>query len=212
VIYLSFWGSILAGVAIGWSVNLYNFMDGIDGLAALEAIFVFGVGGYLIWHAGGYAFAMLAWVLVVLILGFLVWNFPPAKIFMGDIGSAFLGCLVVIFALIGEIQYKVPGLLWLMLYGVFVFDATLTLLKRMVSGKKWYLAHRTHAYQRLQDCNWSHARILAHIFVVNVILAALTLYAYIYQEYLLILLCVALVVLSVAYLSVFILVSRNEKN
>jgi Fuc2NAc and GlcNAc transferase len=202
VLHWGWVGSIFAIVAIVWSINLYNFMDGIDGIAAIEAVFVFGIGGYFIWNAGGYGLAMLAWGLVVLIFGFLVWNFPPAKIFMGDVGSAFLGFLVVVFALAGEHWYKVPAILWLMLYGVFAFDATVTLIRRVLAGEKWYTAHRLHAYQRLQLKNWSHKRILLRVIAINVVLAVVTLGAYFWPRYFIILFVVELIMLAIIYLVV----------
>jgi Fuc2NAc and GlcNAc transferase len=195
-------GAIFAVLALVWSTNLYNFMDGIDGIAAIEALFVFGVGGYFIWQAGGHAFANLIWVMAAIIVGFFFWNRPPAKIFMGDVGSALLGFLVILFGLIGEINYKVPLLLWVILYGVFWFDATVTLVRRILHGEKWYQAHRLHAYQRLQLMQWSHAKILKLILAINCTLSVLAIVSYYYPQYALVSFLGSFIIVFIYYLVV----------
>jgi Fuc2NAc and GlcNAc transferase len=197
--YLGWLGSVLAAIAIIWSVNLYNFMDGIDGIAAVEALFVFGIGGFLIWRAGGQELAVLLWGMGTIVAGFLLWNFPPAKIFMGDSGSALLGFLTVIFALMGVIFYKVPIFLWAIIYGVFWFDATVTLIRRIVHREVWYKAHRLHAYQRLQLQGWSHSQILLGVVIINILLSSLTIWADYFPNYLLGALSIALIVLISSY-------------
>lgn len=199
-IHLGIIGSLLTVITIIWSINLYNFMDGIDGIAAVEALFVFGIGGYLLWQVNSHDLASLAWALCVLILGFLTWNFPPAKVFMGDVGSVFLGFLIVIFAMIGEKQHNVPSILWLMLYGIFVFDTSITLIRRFFAGHHWYEAHRLHAYQRLQSKNWGHLKILSGVIIVNSVIALLVLTAYYWPKYLLLLFSLELILLIVVYL------------
>ena len=76
-------GLVLTVLSIAWSINLYNFMDGIDGLAGVEALFVFGIGGFFFWHVGAIPLALLTWTLVATVAGFLVWNWPKASVFMG---------------------------------------------------------------------------------------------------------------------------------
>ncbi len=201
-LHWGWFGFVFAAVAILWSINLYNFMDGIDGIAAVEALFVFGVGGFFVWRAGGYDLALLIWGIAAIVAGFLLWNKPPAKIFMGDVGSALLGFLVMIFAFAGEVWYKVPMLLWVILYGVFWFDATITLIRRVHHKEIWYQAHRSHAYQRLQLRDWSHARILTWIVVINILLAVLAIWANYFPEYLLISLFVVFAVLLTIYIIV----------
>jgi Fuc2NAc and GlcNAc transferase len=163
--------------ALVWSVNLFNFMDGIDGLAGMEACFIFTVGGWWLWQAGAVTYAYLAWSLVATVAGFLVWNWPPARIFMGDGGSGFLGFLVALFAFIGAIERDIPALLWLIVYGVFWFDATVTLLRRILAGESWYTAHRSHAYQRLHQAGWSHGKVLLAISGINLVLTGAALWA-----------------------------------
>lgn len=193
-------GIIFAVIALLWSINLYNFMDGIDGIAAIEALFVFGVGGSFIWQAGGLVLAYIIWAMAAIIVGFLLWNKPPAKVFMGDVGSTLLGFLVVMFALLGEIYYQVPWLLWLILYGVFWFDATITLVRRVGHGDIWYQAHRLHAYQRLQLQHWSHQKILLWVTLVNIILAIFACGAFYWQQYMLLWLVASIILLVIIYM------------
>ncbi len=141
-------GDVLVAVYLVWLLNLYNFMDGIDGIASVEAICV-SLGGVLLYFLSGVG---LEGVRVVLALtaaaaGFLWWNFPPARIFMGDAGSGFLGIVLGIFSL--QAGWAEPALFWawLILLGVFIVDATLTLLRRLLRGERVYEAHRSHAYQ-----------------------------------------------------------------
>ncbi|MFZ5594709.1 MAG: MraY family glycosyltransferase [Pseudomonadota bacterium] len=182
-LHLGWVASVLAVLTIVWSVNLFNFMDGTDGIAGVEAFFVFSVGGLLLWQAGGAALAAPIWALAAAVAGFLVWNWPRAKIFMGDVGSGFLGFLIAVFALAGEAWFGVPALLWVILYGVFWFDATITLLRRIAAGERWYAAHRSHAYQRLHHGGgWSHGRILWGVIALNTVLASLALWANAHRE------------------------------
>lgn len=169
-------------LAIVWSINLFNFMDGTDGLAGMEACFIFAVGGGWLWQAGAQNYAYLAWALVTTVAGFLVWNWPPARVFMGDGGSGFLGFLTATFALVGQSWWDIPILLWLIVYGVFWFDATVTLLRRIWAGERWYTAHRAHAYQRLYQAGWSHRKVLLAISGLNTVLSAAALWAHVYPS------------------------------
>ena len=166
----------LGVLGLVWSTNLYNFMDGLDGIAAVEALFVFGVGGYLFWQEGSNVF-LLAWALVLGVGGFLVWNWPKARVFMGDVGSYCLGFLVALFALIGDQNYHIPITLWVILYGVFWFDATVTVLRRLIKGENISVAHRGHAFQRLYLSGFSAKQVLAGVVVLNSILVGIALFA-----------------------------------
>jgi Fuc2NAc and GlcNAc transferase len=179
---------------------MFNFMDGMDGLAAMEAIFVFGVGGYILWERSQSMMAASALVLAAAVAGFLVWNRPPARIFMGDAGSGFLGFMVGAFAVLSMVLYQVPILVWIILYAVFWYDATATLIRRILAKEKWYAAHRSHAYQRLHHlAKWSHARVLKHAIGLNLLLAALALIGYENPGLLPALLAIALILLTVVY-------------
>ncbi|MBB3226921.1 Fuc2NAc and GlcNAc transferase [Luteibacter sp. Sphag1AF] len=157
---------LVAGV---WSINLHNFMDGIDGLAAQQAIFN-GLGcAALAWAAGNPAIAGAALAVAGASLGFWWFNRSPARIFMGDVGSATLGLLV--FVLVGLLWVWRTPLVWpaLILSSAFVIDASLTLLVRMLRGSRWYTPHREHMYQWLVRRGASHARVTGFYLGWNVL-------------------------------------------
>ena len=162
-------GVVLAILYLVWMLNLYNFMDGIDGLASLEAIFVC-LSAALIYMLMG--LGALAWAPLLLsfgVAGFLYWNFPPAKIFMGDAGSGFLGVTLGIFSL--QAAWASPSLIWVwvILMGVFIVDATFTLIRRLVRGDKVYEAHRSHAYQYASRKFGRHLPVTLTVGLVNVV-------------------------------------------
>ncbi|RJG09217.1 glycosyltransferase family 4 protein [Pseudomonas cavernicola] len=144
---LGWLGYALAAFYLVWLLNLYNFMDGIDGIASAEAICVCLGGALLYLLLGEGATALVPLSLAVAVAGFLFWNFPPARIFMGDAGSGFLGIALGVLSL--QAAWVAPQLLWswLILLGVFIVDATWTLLRRLLRGDRVYEAHRSHAYQ-----------------------------------------------------------------
>ena len=164
------WGWL--GLPIGllylvWMLNLYNFMDGIDGIAGVEAltssISVVLICGLL----GRWQEAVLPLLLAVSVAGFLFWNFPPAKIFMGDAGSGFLGLLVGLLSL--QMAWVDPQLvwIWLILLGVFLVDASVTLLRRLVRGVRVYEAHREHAYQHASRRFKGHRPVTLAVAMIN---------------------------------------------
>jgi Fuc2NAc and GlcNAc transferase len=162
-------GAVLSLFYLVWMLNLYNFMDGIDGLASVEAIAVC-LSASLIYALMG--FSSLAWAPLLLsftVAGFLYWNFPPAKIFMGDAGSGFLGVTLGILSL--QAAWASPALLWVwvILMGVFVVDATFTLVRRLVRGDKVYEAHRSHAYQYASRQFGRHLPVTLTVGLVNVV-------------------------------------------
>lgn len=155
--------NMFAFLLIVWFINLYNFLDGIDGYAGSEAIFL-SIAGFLFF--GGNHFILLA----VAVLGFLFWNWHKAKIFMGDVGSTLLGYTVAIFTIYYANQNSINLWIWVTLFALFWFDATITLFRRYKSGEKLYQAHRKHAYQRLVQLGWSHKRVVLWSVVINIIL------------------------------------------
>lgn len=159
---------VLFALYLVWLLNLYNFMDGIDGIAGVEATTVCIGGALLYWLAApelsGWAAPLL---LLSAVLGFLVWNFPPAKIFMGDAGSGFLGLTLGAMSIDGA--WKSPAFFWswLILLAVFVVDATMTLFRRVYRGEKFYVAHRSHAYQYASRELRSHRRVTVAVGLIN---------------------------------------------
>lgn len=165
-------GGVVAVLGLMWLLNLYNFMDGIDGIAAIEAVTVC-LGALLIYSLSpAVAFDVgpaVPLLLAAAVSGFLFWNFPHARIFMGDAGSGFVGLMLGLLAL--EAGASAPQLLWawLILLGAFIVDATVTLFRRLVRGERVYQAHRTHAYQRAARRAGSHVPVTLSVAAVNLV-------------------------------------------
>lgn len=166
-------GSALAVIGLVWAINLYNFMDGLDGLAAVEAAQVGLAGALLSLAVGDRSTAFASALVAAGAGGFLPWNWTPAKIFLGDVGSGLFGFLFGVLALGGERGGGLPMGVWAILLAVFGIDTTVTLARRLIRGEAWYTAHRHHAYQRLARSGWGHARVVLAVAGVNVWLAAL---------------------------------------
>lgn len=161
-------GHVLAWLFLLWLLNLFNFMDGIDGIAATQAISVLAGGALCHWIAGiQLDLATLALLLAAACAGFLCLNWPPARIFMGDSGSAFLGFVIAAFALLAA--HGEPSLFWcwVLLMGVFVVDATWTLCRRLLRGEKVWQAHRSHAFQRASRRFGAHRPVTLAVLLIN---------------------------------------------
>ncbi|HWH88317.1 MAG TPA: glycosyltransferase family 4 protein [Pseudomonas sp.] len=161
-------GYALATFYLVWLLNLYNFMDGIDGIASVEAICVCLSACLLYWLAGLEELIWAPLLLAASVLGFFYWNFPPARIFMGDAGSGFLGFVLGGLSLLAA--WASPPLLWawVILLGVFIVDATFTLFRRLVRGDKVYEAHRSHAYQFASRRFGRHLPVTIAVGAINV--------------------------------------------
>lgn len=169
VLTSGFVGYALGILAIGWTVNLFNFMDGIDGIAGSEAVCIVSGGALLAVIAGGSSPVIpVCLVFCAACLGFLVLNWPPAKIFLGDVGSGYLGYVIAVLALAGADEEGVAPLTWLILGGLFFTDATVTLVRRLRRGERPYQPHRTHLYQILSRRWGSHRRVTVSAIAVNV--------------------------------------------
>ena len=164
----------LAGDAIAllftvWLINLYNFMDGIDGIAAVEAVCIVGSALFISSVSDGGFITTLFVVFVAAALGFLAWNWPPAKIFMGDVGSGFIGFILAMFAIISSSLGILPIWCWLILAGVFVIDSTITLVTRVIKGQEWYSAHKSHAYQKVSRHLNGHRPVTLAVLGINLL-------------------------------------------
>ncbi|HEY6896910.1 MAG TPA: glycosyltransferase family 4 protein [Rhodocyclaceae bacterium] len=169
------WGVALAAMlAIGWMTNLYNFMDGSNGLAGGMALFGFAA---FAWAAGEGALAFAAESAAAAAAGFLLFNFQPARVFMGDAGSIVLGFLAGALGFAGWQQGLWQAWFPLLVFSPFVVDATVTLLRRGLRGEKVWQAHREHYYQRLVRMGWSHRRtaLAEYALMAAVALSALAL-------------------------------------
>jgi Fuc2NAc and GlcNAc transferase len=150
----------LAIIGIVWFINLFNFMDGVDGFASLEAITISSV----IFILSGNIINLL---LISCVSGFLFWNWPKAKIFLGDVGSTQLGFILVILGIYFHNTYQFSILNWIMLSSPFWFDATLTLFRRWRNGERIGEAHRKHAYQRIVQSGFSHLKVNIWLLIIN---------------------------------------------
>ena len=162
-------GSILGVIYLVWLLNLFNFMDGTDGIAASEAIFIALAGAFLNYHVLSHAnHSDAAIVLAASTFGFLLYNWSPAKIFMGDVGSGYLGIVVGGLSLMAAKQQHELLWVWIILLAVFVSDATITLIRRLARKQKPHVAHRSHAYQHLAIRLNSHAKVALLVLAVNI--------------------------------------------
>jgi Fuc2NAc and GlcNAc transferase len=209
VVSLGIWGDVAGFAAIVWVLNLFNFMDGIDGIAASEAVFVAGAGGALVIAFGhDIAVGCSAFAIAATALAFLCWNWPPAKIFMGDVGSGYLGYVIAVLALAAGRTSPVASMAWLILGGVFFADATTTLFARVVRGERIYLPHRDHAYQHLAVRWGGHRPVTVLVCAVNLFaLLPLAVLAFAHGE-----LAAMLVVAVLVCLSALVLWIRPAKS
>ncbi|RON21612.1 MULTISPECIES: MraY family glycosyltransferase [Pseudomonas] len=164
---LGWFGYVLSALYLVWMLNLYNFMDGIDGIASIETICVCMGVCLLYWVSGFDSMVWLPLSLASATAGFLFWNFPPARIFMGDAGSGFLGVVLGVISI--NSAWASSQLFWamLILLGVFIVDATFTLMRRCVRGDKVYEAHRSHAYQFASRRFGKHLPVILAVAAIN---------------------------------------------
>ena len=153
------WLNLVAIITIVWLTNLYNFLDGIDGYAGSETVFV-GLAAFILFNNES------ALILAIATAGFLLFNWHKASIFMGDVGSASLGFIFAIFILSDA---ETPNFLpWLILLSLFWFDATLTLFRRAKRKERLYQAHKKHAYQRLNQAGYTHDKVVLFATIINI--------------------------------------------
>ena len=173
---------LISVVVLVWFLNLFNFMDGIDGLAASETIFVSSAGAFFSWLNGLDILFYISLALSFSTLGFLMFNWPPAKIFMGDVGSGFLGLTIGVLAYSNAIE-GVSLWVWFILFSVFLVDSTYTLVMRFLSGEKWYMAHCSHAYQHAAR-RFGHKKVSIFATLINVFwLFPISYLCYLYQDF-----------------------------
>jgi UDP-N-acetylmuramyl pentapeptide phosphotransferase/UDP-N-acetylglucosamine-1-phosphate transferase len=151
-------GAMFSVMFIVWMINLYNFMDGMDGFAGGMAVAGFGTFAILGWQAGNTEFMLMSLVTASAAGGFLIFNFPPARIFMGDVGSSTFGLLAAAFSLWGARENIFPFWIALLVFSPFIVDATVTLLRRLLRGEKIWQAHKSHYYQQLVQAGWGHRK------------------------------------------------------
>jgi UDP-N-acetylmuramyl pentapeptide phosphotransferase/UDP-N-acetylglucosamine-1-phosphate transferase len=195
-------------VFVVWMTNLYNFMDGMDGFAGGMTVIGYGLLGYLGWQAHHPVISVIATLQSAAAAGFLVYNFPPARIFMGDVGSVSIGflaaALIVLGCRDGVFDLWVP----VIIFSPFILDATVTLARRAFHHEKVWEAHRDHYYQRLVLSGWSHRRAVLAEYGVMVLCGAFALfYQYGSEDWRLI----VLVAWGMVFLSLVLAVQRVEQ-
>ena len=167
VLSLPYWvGVIVTLLFVAWMLNLYNFMDGMDGFAGGMTVFGFGVFAVLGLSAGSTLFAVLNLIVAAAAMGFLVFNFPPARIFMGDTGASTLGFLAASMSLWAAHERIFPFWVAMLVFSPFIVDATITLLRRLRRGEKVWRAHKTHYYQQLVQTGWGHRKTVLWEYVL----------------------------------------------
>jgi UDP-N-acetylmuramyl pentapeptide phosphotransferase/UDP-N-acetylglucosamine-1-phosphate transferase len=162
----------LAIIGMVWFINLFNFMDGVDGFSSVEAIIICSVLFIFTWN-------VTTLLLISCVTGFLYWNWPKARIFMGDVGSTQLGFILVVVGIYFHDNLEFSILNWIMLTSPFWFDATLTLFRRWKNGEKLSEAHRKHVYQRIVQAGFSHEKVNLFLIIINLINITLI---FIYRE------------------------------
>jgi len=163
-------GNLLLVFALVWLINLYNFMDGIDGIAGVEAIFLtVAMGIIFVFVFKHEEIAILHILMSAAVVGFLIWNFPQAKIFMGDAGSGFVGLMLGALALYSAHIEPLMLWVWFILFGVFIVDATYTLIRRLLRGDKIYQAHCSHAYQNAARKCTKHSPVTLVVLAINLL-------------------------------------------
>lgn len=178
-----FWAMLILILACVWMVNLYNFMDGSDGLAGGMAVFGFGTYAIAAYLNGNPDLFALSVSIVGASIAFLIFNFHPAKIFMGDSGSVPLGFLAAAIGLTGWQQGTWPGWLPLMAFSPFIVDASVTLIKRMIRRERIWEAHKSHYYQRLVQMGWGHRKTAIAEYIVMLAVGVSSLYASMLQAW-----------------------------
>jgi UDP-N-acetylmuramyl pentapeptide phosphotransferase/UDP-N-acetylglucosamine-1-phosphate transferase len=165
---LDIWGWPLTVFWFIWLCNIYNFMDGIDGITASETLIVAGFMLVLLIGVGSGQW-MLALLLIASTAGFLILNYPPASLFMGDVGSLFLGFTLGALGIVGQNE-GVPFWIFIVLLGYYVYDSSYTIVRRALNGENVLQAHRKHLYQRLNILGWSHLQIDGGVWMVGLLL------------------------------------------
>jgi len=171
VFEIGLYGKILTFLWIVWLTNAYNFMDGIDGLAGTQAVTA-GIGWLIVGNIIGLETqSFYGGVIAISSLGFLIYNWQPAKIFMGDVGSAFLGYTFAVIPLLSNKENLINQsnllMIGILLVWLFVFDTVFTLVRRLFRKEKIWMAHRGHLYQRLNLAGWSHVKVAILYFLIS---------------------------------------------
>lgn len=209
---ISWFGLPLTIIGVLWAANLYNFMDGMDGMAAAQTIVAATTLSFWFWHAGDVHLAFVCAALAAASYGFLLWNWQPAKIFMGDVGSITIGAFFATIVIIGVTRYQFSVLSCGLLFAVFVGDASLTLLRRVWYKEKFWLPHRSHYYQRLAVLGVSHGQIVLAATILMLLCSLIATVSLLYRDITLPALITVIALLGLAVFVVVYLERHNKKS
>ncbi|CAM2766663.1 Alpha-N-acetylglucosaminyltransferase [Legionella pneumophila subsp. pneumophila] len=187
-----------------WAINHFNFMDGLDGFCASQAIYLLACYFIIFNVHHDLVYQEFCWILICSLVAFLIFNFPPAKIFMGDVGSASLGLIIFSMALIAQQKYQIPIVYWFMLNSLFLFDSSVTLLRRMMNKERWFAPHKKHAYQRLKQYGLDTRFILLIQLIVNSVIGVIVLLSWMQK----ITEAIALLLLSICLISYYLWIEK----
>jgi UDP-N-acetylmuramyl pentapeptide phosphotransferase/UDP-N-acetylglucosamine-1-phosphate transferase len=202
---LSGWALLVGTLAVVWVTNLYNFMDGSDGLAGGMAAIGFGALALAAWLGDAPGLAVFCAAIAAAALAFLRFNFPPARVFMGDAGSIPLGFMAATLGIVGAMQHVWPWLFPLLVFSPFIVDASVTLARRGLRGEKIWRAHRSHYYQRVVLLGASHRQLAVAAYALMLAMAALAFALLFLPRH-----AVAVLILSAAsYLLIFLVIDRR---
>jgi UDP-N-acetylmuramyl pentapeptide phosphotransferase/UDP-N-acetylglucosamine-1-phosphate transferase len=201
---LSGWALLVGTLAVVWVTNLYNFMDGSDGLAGGMAAIGFGALALAAWLGNAPGLAVFCAAIAAAALAFLCFNFPPPRVFMGDAGSIPLGFMAATLGIVGAMQQVWPWLFPLLVFSPFIVDASVTLARRALRGEKIWRAHRSHYYQRVVLLGASHRQLAVAAYALMLAAAALAFALLFLPQH------VAVLILSAAmYLLIFLAIDRR---
>ena len=202
-------GILLTAISALWLTNLYNFMDGMDGLAASQTIVAGLTLWFWLWQFNNLPLSLICLVLAAASYGFLLHNWYPAKIFMGDIGSITIGAFFSVLVIVLVVNYDVPLVSMMLLFGVFIIDASVTIAHRIISKQRFWLPHKTHYYQRLANIGFSHELIVINILVLMIICSIISTISLLYRD--IIVYCILLEIL-IAIGAIFIVRFLEQKH
>ncbi len=175
-------GPLFSVFGILWMANLNNFMDGMDGLAASQAIIGSLTLGVWFLYLGDWPLATLCAVVAAASYGFLLWNWQPARVFMGDVGSISLGALYATLMIVAANRHELPILSLLLIFGVFIADSTYTIINRIRKGEKFWLPHRCHFYQRAGLAGVKHSNVVMAAIVMMTICSLFATLSVLYRD------------------------------
>lgn len=179
---IAWFGALLSFIGILWMTNLYNFMDGMDGLAASQSIIGALTLAFWFYMVGDTQLSILCVSVAGSCYGFLLWNWHPAKVFMGDVGSITLGAFFATMIIIGANRHGFAVISLMLIFSVFIGDASVTILRRLRHGEKIWLAHRTHYYQRLANLGISHTVIVCGAIIIMLLCSLIATISVLYRD------------------------------